>query len=194
MSWSYLLSIYLFIHSFKCFSAFFATVFFPGWQQSDHGQPGQLGSGPVQNKGGKMYASFEKGVAPDMLTFFSCFQLTPEAEERVKKSREVIDSYIREGKGKEVLFICLLLWIHTHGSQFGCFNCVVFHFSRVWSQHWFWEVCTHAGGKRTTGVSISYINIYMSVGGSRDSVSPIMIYTASDICVCCMKKNFELLP
>lgn len=102
----------MFIHSFKGFTAFFATVFFPGWQQSDHGQPGQLGSGPVQNKGGKMYASFEKRVATDMLTFLpvvSCLQLTPEAEERVKKSREVIDSYIREGKGKKVLLVCLLL-------------------------------------------------------------------------------------
>lgn len=44
-----------------------------------------------------------------MFGVFRPFQLTPEAEERVIKGREVIDAFIREDRGVVFLFTLALL-------------------------------------------------------------------------------------
>lgn len=87
-----------------------------------------------------------------MFYWSDSLQLTPEAEEKVRESREVIDTFIREDKG----MMCLLSFFqelrHSGSRSDTCFVCV-FRCSCVRRQHGFWKVCAHSHTRRATGVS-----------------------------------------
>ena len=59
------------------------------------------------------------------------FQLTPEAEEKVRKSREVIDAFIREDKGMLFLHIFFNARTETYKAHFTCFSSCVLFFTAV---------------------------------------------------------------
>ena len=87
------------------------------WGRSDHRGPGQLGQGTLQNQG-------MLNREGDVLTFLAAHgslqhvqlcpipsQLTPTAEKRVQKSREVIDRIVEEKTG--IFFSLCYIFLFT---------------------------------------------------------------------------------
>lgn len=142
------------------FSTHFSPpVLSPGWQQSNHSRPGQIGSGSLQNKGGKTTSENGKEKMLSTYWFFpppvSSWRLSRRSESRRAGTWLTLSSERKKVRRPEANshFAFAILDTPTSSVCFFFSGC-----SCVRGQHRIWKVCTHDHSERATGVSILSIN------------------------------------